>query len=159
MRLESRRLGQASARDSNISRAGPGAVAPARPGRAPLARVGSTRKNRWVWNIGFYCIYLKISRNVTFGFFRSNWNVMDRDLLSCPESHESCFFNGSLGTALKHAWYILLLSLLPSETPRQWTINSGNSSIFKQVRICLLIASIYVARKFPYLSPQPCIKW
>ena len=47
----SRRLGQAWARDSKIPRAGPGAVdpvGPARSNRAPLERVASTRKTRWV---------------------------------------------------------------------------------------------------------------
>ena len=69
--LESRRLGQASARDSNIPRAGPGAVGPARPGSVLLARVGSTRKKRWVINIGKFYNYLKTSQNVTFfGVFR-----------------------------------------------------------------------------------------
>ena len=36
----SQAVGQASTRDSNISRNGPGAVGPARLGRAPLGRVG-----------------------------------------------------------------------------------------------------------------------
>ena len=47
VRLEYLGLGQASARDSTISPAGPGGRAgPARPIYAPLVRVGSTGKNR-----------------------------------------------------------------------------------------------------------------
>ena len=72
VKKESRKLGHALARDSNIPRAGPGAVGPAWPGRAPLAKVGSTRKHRWVGYIIIFCS-LKISRKVTFfGLFRSN---------------------------------------------------------------------------------------
>ena len=48
VRMECRRLGQDSARDLNMSRAGPGATDLARSGHAPLARAGSTRKNRWI---------------------------------------------------------------------------------------------------------------
>ena len=56
VKLELRRLDQASARDSNVARVGLGAAGSARPGRAPLAGVGSTHKNRWIRDIGFFTI-------------------------------------------------------------------------------------------------------
>ena len=70
VKVESRRLGQASGRDSNLSRAGPGAVGPAQPGCAQIAGLRSTGKN----SLGLKyqnCYNVKISRNVTFfGFYR-----------------------------------------------------------------------------------------
>ena len=72
--MESRRLGQASARDSNISRAGPGAVDPARPGPSPLTRGRSTRKNRWNYNIGI----INITKRAAFQLFSLEVTEMSR---------------------------------------------------------------------------------
>ena len=58
--LESHRPGRAWARDfENITRwagRGLGQAPSARPGSTPPPRVGPTRKNRWVRNIGFFTV-------------------------------------------------------------------------------------------------------
>ena len=67
VKMESRRLGQASARGSNIPRAGPGAVGPARPGLAvPHQRQLAPPANTVRFEISEFLQFENITKRVTF---------------------------------------------------------------------------------------------
>ena len=61
-----------------------------RPGSAPPAKDGPTRKDRWIWNTGLFTIWKYHEtwhKTWHISYFRQDWNVMNRNINSLSGSN------------------------------------------------------------------------